>query len=169
MRVDWGQEIRNVYVEVSAEPAEEIRECADVILEWVDVAGKRAEIWRKEMAIGLDHQHGRGRWPIAAGDWQLVGRKARGRQISCPVAGDYRLRAVVEYKDTRVKEVARTVYVEAEPPPPPIKRPIALSISAVNENFPEHKRIDHGEVLRLQINATNRESQRGAALFKRPE
>ncbi len=156
-RVDWGQHIRHVYLEVSAEPAEEILESATVLLEWVDAQGKREELWRKEVDFLQENSHGRIHRSFEVGDWQLIRGKAKQkRQISCPSAGIHRLRAVVEYQGERVKEISRTVYVQLEPPLPPEEKPFGLSISPVNENAPEQKRIDHGQVLLLQINAKNR-------------
>ena len=158
-RVDWGQEIRSVYIEVSAEPAEEIFSSGSVFLEWVDHNGKRCEIWRKEADFMQESLHGRITLPFDAGDWQVIGGEARRPQhISCPVAGIHRLRAVVEYKGERVKGSTRTIYVQMEPPPPPEMQPIALSISPTNESDSDQKRIEHGQVLLLQINAKNRKT-----------
>ena len=159
-RVDWGQEIRNVYIEVSAEPAEEILYSGAVILEWVDLKGKRKEIWRQEANFMQESQQGRITHTVDAGDWQLVkGKKKRERQISSPVEGIYSLRAVVEYQGVRVKERTRRIHVQVEPQPQDVMHPIKLSISPpINESAPDQKRFDHGQVLLLQINATNRKT-----------
>lgn len=155
-RVDWGQQLRYVYTEISVEPAEEITAGAEVCLEWVDPNGVRTEIWHREVDFLQENAHGRVRRSFEAGDWHLLhGKATQERQISCPEEGIHRLRAVVEYDGERVKEVSRKVYVQCEPPPPPEEKLFSLSISPVNESA-DQERIDHGQVLRLQINAKNR-------------
>ncbi len=162
-RVNWGQSIRNVYVEVVFEPGDQLVGSADLILEWVDDGGKAQEIFRRENAINKQWGVDRVQEQFELGDWQILrGKASRERQIECPVPGEYRLRAAVKHRGKRVKSASRTVYVELEPPPPPQKKPVTLSISAVNISAKDKKRIDHGEELQLQINARNRGTQPGS-------
>ncbi|MDE2777810.1 MAG: hypothetical protein OXI77_17935 [Chloroflexota bacterium] len=156
-RVDWGQSIRHVNVEVGFEPGEDLVGSADVILEWVDESGKAQELCRREDAVSKQWGKDRVQNRFELGDWQILRGKARQeQQIECSVPGECKLRAVVLYRAGRVKSASRTVYVQSEPPPPPEKNPVTLSISAVNISADDKKRIDHGEVLQLQINTKNR-------------
>ncbi len=50
-RVDWGQSIRRLYVEVSFEPGEELLGSADLILEWVDAAGKAHKLCSQDDSL----------------------------------------------------------------------------------------------------------------------
>ena len=161
-RVDWGQSLSNVYVEVSVEPSEELVGSADLILEWLDAAGTAHEICKQENAIAKQWGKDRIQKQFELGDWQVLsGRANQAQQIHNPVPGACRLRALVVYRGGRVKSAARSVWVQAEPPPPPEKNPVTLSISAVNISTNDKKRIDHGEVLQLQINARNRTPESG--------
>ena len=165
-RVDWGQSICNVYVDVGVEPSEDLVSSADLILEWVDAAGNALEIFRREDAVSKQWGKDRVQEQFELGDWLILRGKAnREGQIECPEPGDCKLRAVVQYRGERVKSAARTVFVQAEPPPPPQKNPVTLSISAVNSDDGKQKRIDHGEVLQLQINASNRTTQADTYYF----
>ncbi len=156
-RFDWGQSISRVYVEVGAEPSEALNGSADLILEWVDDAGKAQELRRFQEAITRQWNTDRVYRQFELGDWQVLrGRARREQQIECPAPGQCRLRAVVEHRGERVKSAARAVYVECEPPPPPEQRPVTLSISAKNVSVKNQKRIDHGQVLMIHISARNR-------------
>ncbi|MCY4145997.1 MAG: hypothetical protein OXE95_06570 [Chloroflexi bacterium] len=156
-RVDWGQAIRNVYVEVSVEPGEELIGSADLVLEWVDATGESTNIIRKEATIGNSWGEDSIQAQFQLGDWQIHrGHAERERVINCPNPGEYRLRAAVEYHGERVKSAARTIYVQTKPPLPPEKNPITLSISAVNADDGEKRRIDHGEVLHIEFKSRNR-------------
>ena len=164
-RVDWGQTICNVYVEVGFEPGADLLGSADLILEWVDAAGAAQEIYRRQDSISKQWDKDRAQAQFELGDWQILRGKAnQEQQIECPEPGDCKLRAVVEHRGERVKSAARTVYVQTEPPPPPQKNPVTLSISATNISR-DQKRIDHGEVLQLQINARSRFAAAGTFYF----
>lgn len=156
-RVDWGHSIRRVYVEVGVEPSEELVGSADLILEWVDAAGNAKELRRIENAITKQWGKDRAYEQFELGDWQILrGKASREKQIACPEPGECKLRAVLEYRGQRVKSTVRTVYVHTEPPPPQEKNAITLSINAVNADDGNKRRIDHGEVLRIEFKARNR-------------
>ncbi len=156
-RVDWGQSICNVHVEVGVEPSEDLVSSADLVLEWVDAAGKALEICRREDAISKQWGKDRAQEQFELGDWQILRGKAnREGLIECPEPGECRMRAAVEHRSERVTSAARIVYVQAEPPPPPEKNPVTLSISAENISTSKQQRINHGQVLQIQINARNR-------------
>ena len=146
-RADWGQAIRNVYVEVGFEPGDELIGSAGLVLEWVNATGDSQEIMRREDAIRKEWQSNRCYKKFELGDWMILRGKARQeqQQIECPEPGECRLRAVVIYRDERVKSAARAVYVQTDPPPPPQKNPVTLSISAENYSAGDQKRIDHGQ------------------------
>lgn len=160
-RVDWGESISRVFVEVGVEPSEAMTGSADVVLEWVDSTGKSEELYRKEEAIRKDWGNDRVEEQFELGDWKIHrGEPKAGQQIIYnPDPGECRLQAVVVYRDQRVKSAARMVYVQTDPPPPPEKKPVTLSISAVNISVKDKKRFDHGEELQLQITARNRGTQ----------
>lgn len=163
-RVDWGQSLRHVHAVVGVEPSEDVFGSADVVLKWVDVAGNAREICRREVALHELWDNNRVEVPF--GDWHILRGKAnREGQIACHKPGDYQLRTVIEYRGKPVKSAARTVYVQTEPPPPPPKNPVTLSISAANDDDGAQKRIDHGQVLRLEIFGRNRTPQVGAYLL----
>ena len=163
-RIDWGQSLSNVYVEIGVEPSEELTGNADLILEWVDDSGKAQELCRSEDAICKQWGKDRVEKQIELGDWQILRGKSNLslQQIHCPEPGECRLRAVIIYRQGRVTSASRAVYVQSEPPTPPQKNPVTLSISAVNISTRDKKRIDHGEELQLQINARNRGIQPGS-------
>ena len=161
-QVNWGQSICRVYVEVEAEPVDETFDYADVVLEWVDATGNSREIKRLENFISGPWDNRRVQKSEELGDWMIVrGKASHEKQIECPLPGECKLRAVVIYLGERVKSAARTIYVQTEPPPPPGQNPVTLSISAVNDNDGEKKRIDHGDVLLAQFNARNRMLKKG--------
>ena len=156
-RVDWGQSMRRVSVEVGVEPGEDLLGSADLALQWIDVAGKTQEIFRQKGAIQKQWGRDRVRQQYDLGDWQILrGKASRERQIECPAPGECQLRAVIEHRGARVKSAARTVYVQEEPPPPTERNAVTLSISAENNSFADKDRIDHGDVLMVRINARNR-------------
>ena len=156
-RVDWGQSISRVYVEVGVEPSEAMSGSADVVLEWVDSTGATEELYREEEAIRKDWGKDRVQKQFELGNWQILRGKAnREGQIECPAPGECKLRAVVEYRGERVKAAMRSVYVQSEPPPPPEKNPITLSISVSNATDSEKKRVDHGEVVQIDFFSRNR-------------
>lgn len=156
-RVDWGQPIRNVYIEVGFEPGEDLSGSADLILEWVDAVGKVEEMYRSKDTISKEWGKDRVRQQFELGDWTVLrGKASREQQIECPEPGECRLRAVVEHRGERVTSATRIVYVQSEPPPPPEKNPVTLSISAENISAGKQNRINHGQVLQIQINARNR-------------
>ena len=166
-RVDWGQSISRVYVEVAVEPSEAMNGSADVVLEWLDSAGKPKELVRNEEAIRKQWGEDRVEEQFELGDWKIHrGEPKQSQQVIYnPDPGECRLRAVVVYRGQRVKSAARTVYVQTDPPPPPEKNPVTLSISAVNTSVNDKKRFDHGEELQLQITARNRGTQPGSFLL----
>lgn len=156
-RVDWGQSISRVYVEVGVEPSEALNGSADVVLEWVDSTGATEELYREEEAIRKDWGKDRVEKQFELGDWQILrGKASRDRQIKCPASGECKLRAVVEYRGERVKAATRSVYVQSKPPPPPEKNPITLSISVSNATDGKKKRVDHGEVVQIDFFSRNR-------------
>lgn len=159
-RVNWGQAMQNVYVTVGFEPGEDLIGSADLILEWVDAAGKTQEIYRSEDAIRKQWVEDRVQQQFELENWQILrGKAGRERQIECPDPGECKLRAVVMHGGERVTSAARAVYVEKEPPPPPQQKAVALSISAINDSDGEQVRIDHGQVLNIDIFAKNRSTE----------
>ena len=159
-RVDWGQSIRDVRVEVEFEPGDALEGSADLVLEWLDVNDKATELYRLENALSKEWDCKPARAQFELGDWQILrGKASRERQINCPEPGDHKLRAVVEYNGVRVKSAARTVYVQAEPPPPPTQHPFTLSVIPTNASDGEQRRIEHGQVLQVDIFARNRTTE----------
>ena len=156
-RVDWGQTIRSVYVEVGCKPGDALVGSADLVLEWVDETGNALTLVRKEAAISNSWGEERTQAQIELGNWQVHrGNAKRDRTINCPVSGEYRLRAVVEYRGDRAASAARTVYVQEEPPAPPEHNPVTLSINITNCDDGEKNRIDHAEVVQIDIFSRNR-------------
>ena len=159
-RVDWGQAIRNLYVEVAFEPGDELIGSADLLLEWVDAKGDSQEISRREGVIRKEWNSNLAHQQFELGDWKIFrGTANQPWQIECPEPGECKLRAVVEHRGERVTSASRTVYVQSDPPPPPTQQPITLSINTVNDTDGTQRRIDHGQVLHFQINARNRTTQ----------
>lgn len=163
-RVDWGQLLSRVYVEVGVEPCEALNGSADVVLEWVDAAGEPKELRRVENAIRKDWSKDRIEEQFELGDWKILRGKARAdqQQIKCSEPGECRLRAVVEYRGERVAVAARSVYVQSEPPPPPEQNPVTLSIIVNNATAGEKKRFDHGEVVQIDVFSRNRLPEAGS-------
>ena len=157
-RVDWGESLGNLYVEVAYEPANELMGSASLLLEWVNASAERQEILRIEDAIRTEWHPNRAYQQFELGDWTILRGKSKpeNQQLSCSEPAECKLRAVIEYRGERVKSAARIVYVNTNPPPPPQKNPVTLSISAENISDGDQKRIDHSQVLQLQINARNR-------------
>ncbi len=153
-RVNWGQSIRNVSVQVEWEPASDLPGTADLALEIVTKAATEV-IWCEELK-GIDSGFEQG-----LGNWSVLKDKATNekRQISCPEPGEYRLRAIVVQNNKRVAQSSRTFYVQDDPPPRPEKKPQTLSISLENASVSGQRRFDNGSIARLQINAKNRTTQ----------
>ena len=151
-RVDWGQEIRNVEVDVRLEPQRSKR--ATVSLE-VAYASDKTSVTSVE-SLELDLLDGNG--VAQFNDFQVITGQPAPKKLSCARVGKYRLTARVESSGVQVAKSSRTFYVK-EDPPPRGSNLRTVSISAENHTTPQRRRINSGDTLGVQISVTNRTSE----------
>ena len=150
-RIDWGQHLRNVEVEVNLEPRRS--EQATVSLELAYPADKAAvvPVERRELRLrdGICVAH--------FGEYQVITGRPASNKLRCARSGKYRLTARVESNGVQVARSSRTFYVE-EDPPGHGSNPYTVSISVENHTTPR-RRINSGDTVGVQISVTNRTSQ----------
>ena len=151
-RVDWGQEIRNIEVDVRLEPGRSKR--AKVSLE-VAYAADKTSVTSVE-SLELDLLDGKG--VAQFNDFQVITGQPAPKKLSCPQVGKYRLTARVESNGFQVARSSRNFYVKEEPPPRDSKL-YTVSISAENHTTLQRRRINSGDTLGVQISVTNRTSE----------
>ncbi len=150
-RVDWGQYLRNVEVEVRLEPRR--LEHAAVSLELAYAADKASVVPVESREIGLQDGIGVARF----GEFQVITGRIAPKKLQCARSGKYRLTARVESNGAQVARSSRNFYVK-EDPPPHGPNPYATSISVENHTTPQ-RRINSGDTIGVQISVTNRTSQ----------
>ena len=151
-RVDWGQEIRNVEVDVRLEPQRSKR--ATVSLE-VAYAADKTSVTSVE-SLELDLLDGNG--VAQFNDFQVITGQPAPKKLSCARVGKYRLTARVESNGFPVARSSRNFYVKEEPPLHDSNLR-TVSISAENHTTPQRRRINSGDTLGVQISVTNRTSE----------
>ena len=150
-RVDWGQHLRNVEVEVNLEPRRS--EQAAVFLELAYPADKSAVVpvanqdLRLRDSVGVAH----------FGEFQIITGRPGASKLRCPKSGKYRLTARVEFLGVQVARSSRTFYVK-EDPPRQISNPYTVSISVENHTTPQ-RRINSGDTVGVQVSVSNRTPQ----------
>lgn len=149
-RVDWGQNLSNLYVRCGTEP---MRNHGSVTLKVLSVApnGDQRAIASKRVDMRED-----GTASSDFGDLSILKGGAKEQHMVCPEAGKYSLCAVVSDAGSDLKRASRAVYVQEDPPEPPAVNPITLSVEASNLQDPERIRMNDGETLRIAAYVTNR-------------
>ena len=150
-RIDWGQHLRNVEVEVSLEPRR--LEQATVSLELAYPADKTATVRVESRKLDLRDGVGVARF----GEFQIITGKPAAKKLQCTLGGKYRLTARVESNGSQVARSSRTFYVK-EDPPPHGSNPYTVSISMENHTAPR-RRINSGDTVGVQVSVTNRTPQ----------
>ena len=149
-RVNWGQELRNVEVEVRLDPQRD-SEIATVSLELACLAEETAKSIASQ-ELRLRDGHG----VASFCDFQIITGRPTLRKLQCPQPGRYKLTAVVESKGTQVARSSRSFYVQ-EDPPTNGSNPYTLSISVENHTVPQpQRRINSGDTVGVQISVINR-------------
>ena len=151
-RVDWGQEIRNIEVDVGLKPGRSKR--VKVSLEVAYAADKTSVTSVGSLEVDLLDGNGIAQFS----DFQVIAGRSAPKKLSCPRVGKYRLTARVESNGLQVARSSRNFYVQEEPP---LRDPklYTVSISAENHTTPQRRRINSGDTLGVQISLTNRTSE----------
>lgn len=154
-RVDYGQELSNLAVRVDAMLGIASSTTFDLRLYISDSTGARDLL---EIREGEPVSSG---YRMKFGNWRVLQGRANPKkmQMSCPHPGVYTLRAEVHVDGTLAAEDSRRLYVACDPPAPPQQKPQSLSISVVNPNNPDERRVRSrsGDRLLAQISVTNRD------------
>ena len=150
-RIDWGQSLRNVEVEVSLEPRRS--EQATVSLELSYHADKTAAVPIESRELALRD----GGAVTHFGEFQVINGRPSPNKLRCTLSGKYRLTARVESHGVQVARSSRTFYVK-EDPPRHSSNPYTVSISVENHTTPQ-RRINSGDTVGVQVSVTNRTSQ----------
>ena len=150
-RIDWGQHLRNVEVEVSLEPQRS--EQATVSLELVYTADKSTVVPVESRELGL----GDGVGVAHFGEFQVINGRPAANKLRCLRSGKYRLTARVESHGVQVARSSRTFYVK-EDPPRHSSNPYTVSISVENHTTPL-RRINSGDTVGVQVSVSNRTPQ----------
>ena len=150
-RVDWGQYLRSIEVEVTLEPRR--LEHATVSLELAYAADKATVVPVERLELGLRDGVGLARF----GEFQVIAGRPAPKKLWCPRSGKYKLIARVESNGAQVARSSRTFYVK-EDPPPHRSNPYTVSISVENHTTSQ-RRINSGDTVGVQINVTNRTPQ----------
>ena len=152
-RVDWGQYLRNVEVQVRLDSPHESA-YAKVSLELAYAADKAAVVPIESPELRL----GEGDWIARFGEFQVITGKPTLGKLHCAQRGKYRLTARVESNGTQVARSSRSFYV-GEDPPPRDRNPYTISISVENHTSPGQRRINSGDTIGVQISVTNHTPQ----------
>ena len=152
-RVDWGQELADVYVRCSANP--EINYGA-VTLKVLSVSpdGDQKVIAQTRADLMED-----GTASIEFGNVLVLRGESSKAHMTCPDAGKYRLRAVVSDLGRDLKSTSRSVWVQEDPPAPPQQKPVTISVETSNLADPDRVRINDGESLRTVVSIKNRTTE----------
>ena len=148
-RVDWGQHLRNVDVEVKLEPTRAL-EHATVSLELSFPEDKISPTPVESLELDLRDGYG----SVRFGDFQVITGKPAQKKLQCARKGKYKLTARVQSEGAEAARSSRSFYVR-EAPPAQGENPYTISISAQNHTTPEH-RIDSGHTVGVQVSVTNR-------------
>ena len=152
-RVDWGEELKRLYVSCSSNPPL-VFGSTNLTLHIVDSEGKSALILNSELQLKTD-----GTMSAELGDFPVFRDGSQNQHIRCATEGKYWLKAEIEFDGKIVARTRRVIYVQEDPPEPPAKSPVTVSIESVNATTPERQRINSGEILRVSVRLTNRTNE----------
>ena len=149
-RVDWGQLISNVTANITVEPVPANRR-ANLSLEITRQDDHvTTVIQTREIELsGSVHTEN-------FGDFRIIRGMAHDGRISCPEEGIYTLNAYLTHAGQRVASAPKRLYVQTEPPGPPVMNPFAFSIAVQNLSEPGSIRINSGDDVFIHIAAKNR-------------
>ena len=150
-RVDWGEYLQNVEVEVRLEPRR--LEHATVSLELACAADNGCVVPVESRELVLSDGVGVARF----GEFQVITGRIAPKKLRCAQSGKYRLTARVESNGAQVARSSRIFYVKEDPPRHGSK-PYTTSISVENHTN-AHRRINSGDTAGVQISVSNRTSQ----------
>ena len=149
-RVDWGELIENVSITTEVDPPSGNRWATVVLDISKDGEGSPTVIATREIeTLGGFHAE-------QFGNFQIIRGHGTEDVIQCPEPGEYHLRAVVSYGGQRVASATRRLYIQCDPPPPPIQKPSTLSVSVQNLSREGAGRIHDGDEIGVQVTVTNR-------------
>ena len=147
-RIDWGESLRNVEIEVSLEPRR--TEQTVVSLDLTHYNDKTAVVSIENQELVLRDGVGL----VNFGDFQVINGRSSPKKLRCPLPGKYKLTARVDAHGVQVARSSRTFYVK-EDPPQYSSKPYTVSISVENHTTPQ-RRINNGDTVGVQISVTNR-------------
>ena len=149
-RVNWGEDLKRLYVSCNSNPPFTYG-TVSLALHLLDTEGNSTLVLNRKGQLKTDGTVG-----IELGDLVVFRHGSRQQHISCPTEGKYWLKAEIEFEGRVVARPRRVIYVQQNPPEPPSKSPVTVSIEAVNATSPERRRINSGEHLRVSVRLTNR-------------
>ncbi len=152
-RVNWGEELKRLYVSCSSNPPVAFGS-ASLTLHLTDTEGKSIRILHRIMQLKTD-----GTMSVELGKLPVYRHGSQKQHIRCATEGKYWLKAEIEFDGRIVARPRRVIYVQQDPPEPPSKSPVTVSIEAVNGTTPERQRINDGETLRVSVRLTNRTNE----------
>ena len=152
-RVNWGEELKRLYVSCSSNPPITFGSVSLTLL-LLDAEGQSTPILSREAEVKTDGTVG-----IELGNLPVYRDSSKNRHISCATEGKYWLKGEIKYDGQVVARPRRVIYVQQDPPDPPSKSPITVSIDAANATSPERRRINDGEHLRVSVSLTNRTNE----------
>ena len=147
-RVDWGQSLTGVSVDVGLSPARDTTPPTVRLLLSADRA-RSPQTLLSTISAGM--WEGIGNAPF--GDYQVIKGRPRGQQICCDAPGKWRLTAEVHHAGAVVARDSRGFYVQ-EDPLERTRKPFSISISAENQTT-RRRRFDNGDLLGLQVKVRN--------------
>ena len=151
-RVDWGQFLRNVAVEVKLEPPLSKPITVSLELAYADERTSGVPVGESQSMALQD-----GVVSCVFGDFQVITGRPASKKIQCARSGKYKLTAQIEANGTQVARSSRFFYVK-EDPPARASRPYTVSISIENHTS-RQRRISKGDIVGVQISVTNRTTE----------
>ena len=150
-RVNYGQSITDVGVDVECEPLQSTR-YVDISLEVCHVDEKNPIVVAQREGVAVSA----GGKLFALGNFQVVEGHAGNGMIQLPQLGEWNLRAKIWHRGEMVKSAMRRLYVDSEPPAPPQPKPYTISVSVTNTSRQGQSRINNGDEISIQVTATSR-------------
>lgn len=148
VRVNWGESVEAILASVKHEPADE-RKDVTARLMVVEPSGDSYEVDRASRVTSD------GEAAVEFGDFPIVKVASNSRSAVFRQPGRYLLRAEWIHEGERVARSDRVLFVNEDPPPPPVRKPITVNLRVENLDRDAIK-IENGDRLRIRLQIKNR-------------